>query len=275
MVNKLIITSTSNTQIKEIRKLRERKARSESGRFLLEGIRIVIEAIQAQDFVEQIIVSSELLENKKGIEAVEIARKQALPVLEVSKEVFESISGKEGPQGLAAVGRQHWTNIEEIDTPLSGIWIALYQVADPGNLGSILRTLDGMGGRGVFLLDHCTDPYDPSAIRASMGGIFSKKLVRTGSADFIGWVKKKNIHLVGTSDSAHVQFNKVHYPDDMILLMGSEREGLTKDLETVCETIVSIPMMGNVDSLNLAIASSIVLYEIALQEKEPVEKRTL
>ena len=271
----MIITSTSNTQIKEIRKLRERKARSESGRFLLEGIRIVIEAIQAQDFVEQIIVSSELLENKKGIEAVEIARKQALPVLEVSKEVFESISGKEGPQGLAAVGRQHWTNIEEIDTPLSGIWIALYQVADPGNLGSILRTLDGMGGRGVFLLDHCTDPYDPSAIRASMGGIFSKKLVRTGSADFIGWVKKKNIHLVGTSDSAHVQFNKVHYPDDMILLMGSEREGLTKDLETVCETIVSIPMMGNVDSLNLAIASSIVLYEIALQEKEPVEKRTL
>ena len=275
MENNLIITSTSNAQIKEIRKLRERKYRSESGRFLLEGIRIVIEAIQAQGFVEQIIVSSELLDNEKGIEAVEIARKQALPVLEVSKEVFESISGKEGPQGLAAVGRQRWTNLDEIDTPLSGIWIALFQVADPGNLGSILRTLDGMGGKGVFLLDHCTDPYDPSAIRASMGGIFSKKLVRVGSADFIGWAKKNHIHLFGTSDSAHERFNQVHYPGDMILIMGSEREGLTKDLETACESIVSIPMMGNVDSLNLAIASSIVLYEIALQVNKPGEKRTL
>lgn len=271
----MIITSTSNTQIKEIRKLKERKYRSESGRFLLEGIRIVIEAIRTPGFVEQIIVSRELLDNEKGIEAAEIARKQALPILEVTKEVFESISGKEGPQGLAAVGKQRWVDIAEIEIPLSGIWIALYQVADPGNLGSILRTLDGMGGGGIFLLDHCTDPYDPSAIRASMGGIFSKRIVRVSSEDFIQWTRKNQIRMIGTSDSSPVEFKKIRYPDDMILLMGSEREGLTKDLEQACDGIVSIPMMGNVDSLNLAIASSIVLYEIALQKRVQGENGVL
>ena len=233
--------------------------------FFLEGTRIVVEAIRTPDCLQQLIVARELLSSAKAKEAVDMADKNHIPVIDVSSEVFHSLSGKDGPQGLAAVGLQKWFSVENLDSSINGIWIALYQVADPGNLGTILRTLDGMGGVGVFLLDHCTDPYDPSSIRASMGTIFSKKIIRIQSDDFIDWVKKNSIMLIGTSDSAAGNYHDCHYPENMVLIMGSEREGMTTNLENACASIVSIPMKGSADSLNLAVASSIILYEIARQ----------
>lgn len=263
--NKLIITSTSNAQIKLVRKLKDRKYRLETGLFFLEGIRIVIEAINIPGLVNELIVARELISNPKAEEAVNKAQKDGISILEVTAEVFHSISSKEGPQGLAAIGWQKWAELDE--NYVDGIWIALYQVADPGNLGTILRTLDGMGGMGAILLDHCTDPYDPSAIRASMGTIFSKKIVKMKTTDFINWSKNNHHRLIGTSDAAENDFRSYHYPNDAILVMGSEREGIPTDLAKACDSIVSIPMAGSADSLNLAVASSIILYEIAYQLK--------
>ncbi|MBA4383359.1 MAG: RNA methyltransferase [Anaerolinea sp.] len=263
-----MITSTANPQIKLIRKLRDRKYRVESGLFFLEGIRIVIEALEAGQWITQLIVARDLLGSAKAVEVVEEAECKSVPILEVSKEVFESISGKDGPQGLAAVAQQKWTELDETTCPTNGIWIALYQVADPGNLGTILRTLDGMGGAGVILLDHCTDPYDPSAIRASMGAVFTKQIIKGTTQGFIRWVKKNKLQVTGTSDAAATDYRKYHFPTNGILLMGSEREGLPEPLAAICEDVVSIPMLGNADSLNLAVASSIVLYEIAWQHQQ-------
>lgn len=261
-----MITSTSNERIKMIRKLREKKYRAESGLFFLEGIRITIEALNDPASISELIVARELLVNEKARETIREAEEKGIPILEVSGEVFQAISGKDGPQGLAAVGIQRWHTLEESCNPLEGIWIALYQVADPGNLGTILRTLDGMGGRGIFLIDNCTDPYDSSAIRASMGSVFTKKLIKLNSEEFTSWVGKTNQKVVGTADSASADYRNADYAMDMILLMGSEREGLSVELSGCCESIVSIPMMGNADSLNLAVASSIMLYEIATQQ---------
>ena len=261
------ITSTANPHIKQIRKLKDRKYRSESNLFFLEGVRIVIEALESGQWITQLIVSRDLLGSVKAVEVVEEAERKGVPLLEVSKEVFESISGKDGPQGLAAVAQQKWIDLDPTSRLTSGIWIALYQVADPGNLGTILRTLDGMGGSGVILLDHCTDPFDPSTIRASMGAVFSKQIIKANSSDFIAWIKQNNIHVTGTADSATMDYRKYGYPSNSILLMGSEREGLPDPLAAICDDVVSIPMLGNADSLNLAVASSIVLYEIAWQQQ--------
>jgi RNA methyltransferase, TrmH family len=261
----MLITSTANEQIKNIRKLRDRKYRAETGLFFLEGTRIVIEALEQEDWITQLIVCNDLLNNEKAVETVEKAEINGVRILEVSAEVFRSLSSKDGPQGLAAVARQKWTDLSETSTLDSGIWTALYQIADPGNLGTILRTLDGMGGRGVILLDNCTDPYDPTAMRASMGALFSKQLVKMDSSTFMAWVSQKQIPLIGTSDAASQGYRQTRYSRDMILLMGSEREGIPADLEKCCNSMVSIPMVGNADSLNLAVASSIVLYEIAWQ----------
>ncbi|MRS02894.1 RNA methyltransferase, partial [bacterium] len=206
--NMEMITSTANSQVKTIRKLKDRKYRAESGLFFLEGIRIVIEALEAGDWINQLIVSRDLIGSAKAVEVVEKAEQNGIPILDVSREVFESISGKDGPQGLAAVAQQKWMELKNTTTLQSGIWIALYQVADPGNLGTILRTLDGMGGAGVILLDHCTDPFDPSAIRASMGAVFSKQIIKTMSTAFIDWVKNNSIPVTGTSDSAKTDYRQ-------------------------------------------------------------------
>ncbi len=258
-----LITSTANPQIKSIRKLKDRKYRSESGLFFLEGLRIVIEALQQTKLVTQLILARDLLDNQKAVDEVAAAQLKGIPVLEVSAEVFRSISEKDGPQGLAAVGQQKWTDSSTLSNKFNGVWVALYQIADPGNLGTILRTLDGMGGSGVILLDHCTDPYDPSAIRASMGTVFNQGLIKMSTNEFVHWAKNHHIPLVGTSDAATVNYRSYAYSNNTVLVMGSEREGMPDDLKESCDVVVSIPMMGSADSLNLGVATSIVLYEMA------------
>lgn len=257
----MIITSAANPTIKLIRKLKDRKNREESGLFFLEGPRIVIEAVAQHGVIERLIYCKALLRSESAIQAVEVAEKSGLDMLEVSPEVFSSFSVKDGPQGLAAIGRQKWYDLQEIPAVFSGLWLVLYQVADPGNLGTMLRSLDGMGGKGVILLDHCTDPYDPSSMRASMGAILTRKLVRATSEDFIHWTKKYEIPVIGTSDQANLGYRSFKYPQDMFLVMGSEREGLPQPLVNICDQIVSIPMVGKGDSLNLSVAASIILYE--------------
>lgn len=234
----------------------------ESGLFFLEGIRIVLEALEHKDQIQQLIVSRELLINHKAIQAVNQAGEEGVSVLEVSAEVFSTLSEKNGPQGLAAVAEQKWKTLPDLDQKFSGIWIALHQVADPGNLGTIIRTLDGMDGKGVFLLDNCTDPYDPSSIRASMGAIFRKEIIKTSSEEFRNYCILKEIPIIGASDKAQNNYHEFPYPQNMILLMGSEREGIPPYLQEGCVDLVAIPMLGQADSLNLSVASSIILYAI-------------
>jgi TrmH family RNA methyltransferase len=251
----------SNQHIKEIKHLKDRKYRSEASLCYIEGIRIVYEAIlQGADFKEMLI-SPELFKSEiiEEIQAKAIAN--GITITELSKEVFESISTKDGPQGLAAVVKQKCFSLDEVSI-LTGSLVALHEVADPGNLGTILRTCDGVGASGIILIGNCTDPYDPTAIRASMGAVFSQKIIRSTSDEFRTWVTKNSRAVIGTSDHAQIDYRKVNYVSDTILLMGSERQGIPVDLEKICHDTVSIPMRGSCDSLNLAVATSILLYEV-------------
>jgi len=256
-----VITSTANQQVKEIKHLRERKHREATGLAYVEGIRLVYEAVNQESFVEKVIVAPGLTKSAVVDDVLNRANARAVEIVEVSKEVFESISSKNGPQGLAAVVRQKWTALNTI-TGQGGLWLALFEVADPGNLGTILRSMDGAGGNGIVLIGNCTDPYDPTAVRASMGAIFSKRLVKASENEFIGWVKESGKTLIGTSDRSPITFRSISYNIDMVLLMGSERQGIPPTLEKECHTLVSIPMSGVCDSLNLAVAASILIYEI-------------
>ncbi len=273
-----MITSLANERVKQIRKLYERKTRQESGLFLAEGLRIVAEAADEGAAIETLIVAPELLKNEFGQHFVADQQAKGLPVLEVSADVFRRISLKEGPQGLAAVVRQKWTALQDAcvqescinegETWRSGTWVALDSVADPGNLGTILRTHDAVGGRGVILLDQSTDPYDPSAARASMGALFSQQLVRASFAEFADWKRQTGVPLVGTSDKAEADYHAYRYPNPLVVLMGSERQGLKEQHLRLCDAVVSIPMQGKSDSLNLAVATAVVLYEIFNQRRE-------
>ncbi len=262
-----MITSSANEQVKFIRKLREKKYRNESGSFYIEGIRIVVEAMQVQGRVQTLIVAPELVQSKFAAEIVETAGRQHIPVLEVSAPVFETFSLKDGPQGVAAVVSQKWDTIDSIDPQKMGLWVGLDAVADPGNLGTIMRTLDAVSGNGIFLIGPCTDPYDPSAMRASMGAAFSLKFVKTTADEFEQFKTKSKVQMIGTSDSAKKDYQEVRYDSNLVLLMGSERQGLQKELMNLCDEMVSIPMAGRSDSLNLAVATGVMLYEVYNQHR--------
>jgi TrmH family RNA methyltransferase len=135
-------------------------------------------------------------------------------------------------------------------------------VQDPGNLGSALRSLDGAGGRGLILLDDSTDAYHPTAVRASMGSIFTQKLVKTDTKTFGNWKKRHQALVVGTWCGDAQAYRSYNYPDSVILMMGSEQKGLQTEHLELSDALVHIPMNGYVDSLNLACATSVVLFEI-------------
>jgi RNA methyltransferase, TrmH family len=257
------ITSLANPRIKRIRKLSDRKERKREGVFLAEGLRIVIEAIQLNQPIETLIVSPELLRSETGMEYLqEFSSSHPDRVLEVSADVFRSFSGKDGPQGIAAVIAPQELSLDQVHPSGRERWVALDEIADPGNLGTILRTADAAGAQGIILLDECTDPYDPAALRASMGAVFSLGIVKASFTEFKDWVEKTQVHVVGTSDKAKQDYHTAEYPTPLVLLMGSERQGLDPQHFELCEQVVSIPMNGRSDSLNLAVATGIMLYEI-------------
>jgi TrmH family RNA methyltransferase len=267
-MNSDLITSTANPRIKAIRKLRERKERQQTGLYYVEGLRIVAEALQLNADIETLVVSPALLESSFASDLVKDWQNKRLPILDVSPEVFTSFSLKEGPQGIGAVIRQRWLSLNQITLAPGSLWIALDAVADPGNLGAILRTGDAVGAAGVILLDHSTDPYDPTAVRASMGALFSQQIVKVSLMEFVLWKKECGCQVVGTSGAAPIDYHHLDYPDPCVLLMGSERQGLQPHLLEYCDWLVSIPMIGRSDSLNLAVATAVVLYEIFNQRRE-------
>ncbi len=264
-----MITSTSNSSIKNIRRLvREKKSRLENDQFYLEGLRIVGEALRQGAPLNLLVFSPELLISAYGKTLVEQAVKQGCDTLAVSAEVFRSFSLKDGPQGIAAVAPQRWTAMEKIKPGSDDLWAAVYQPADPGNLGTILRTMDAVGGRGVIVLESAADPFDPVAVRASMGAVFTQTLTRGTLDEFFGWKQQHTLPVIGTSDAAEADYHGYPYPKPLVLLLGSEREGLPAAYQQMCEALVRIPMMGGCDSLNLSVAAGVVLYEIFNQRRE-------
>ncbi len=262
-----MITSSSNQQIKDIRHLKDRKFRDETNLFFIEGIRLVQDAMRKPQNIKTLVSCQELSRSEKAKEIIQNAQKFGVPVLEVGADVFKTLSEKDGPQGLAAVVKQDWAILQS-KTELPGEWTVLIEVADPGNLGTILRTSDATGGEGVILVGNCTDPFDSAAARASMGSIFSQKIVKAEKPVFIAWAKNNKLRITGTSDRAEVDYKDVTFSSESILLMGSERQGIPEDIKALCSVLVSIPMMGISDSLNLAVATSVMMYERFNQQRK-------
>lgn len=257
-----MISSTSNATIKRIRALRDRKERQRSGLCFLEGIRLVGEAVQSGAEVETIITAPDVLSSVFAFELVQKQRDAGVTIIEVTREVFESLSAKDGPQGLAAVVRQRWHVLAEGDPHKGLCWVALDSAQDPGNVGTVTRTMDAVGATGLILLGSATDPYDPAALRASMGAAFDVPLVRATAEAFIDWTQQHQMQVVGTSDKATVRYDRADYRQPLVLLMGSERQGLSTAMMAACELMVSVPMRGRSDSLNLAVATGVMLYTL-------------
>tara|TARA_B100000530_G_C15919921_1_gene472746 strand:+ start:1425 stop:2219 length:795 start_codon:yes stop_codon:yes gene_type:complete len=262
-----MITSTSNATIRSIRSLNNRKYRDELQIGYVEGIRVVRSAIELQShLIEKIILAPDLLTSASTKQVIQKAQKDDISIIEVSKQVFQKISKRDGPQGIAAIVRQNWTTLEDIIPENNSLWVALASSGNPGNIGTILRTLDAVGGSGIILLGPSADPWDPTSIRASTGAIFNCTLIRSNWSKLKKWAQFNNFSLIGATDEATANYRTIEYPNNTILVMGSEQSGLDIAQKKECSNLVSLPMIGSVDSLNLSVACSIILYEIMSQQ---------
>ena len=258
-----LITSTTNHLIKQIRALRQRKGRDEADLFLVEGIHHIGEAIEAGWGIETLVYAPDQLTSDFARHLIEDQSLRGVRCAALTMDLFSSIAEKDNPQGLLAVLRQRHLRLEDVNPEHFRIGVALVSPQDPGNVGTILRTLDAVGADGLFLLDGGVDPYHSSSIRASMGTIFWKLLVQVSFDHFVNWARKQGYRLIGSSAHAQADFRAFKNGNQpMILLLGNEQKGLSQEQMAACDINLSMPMKGRVSSLNLAVAAGILLYSI-------------
>ncbi len=257
----MIISSPANQLIKQIRKLRISKFRNASGEFFIEGAKFVSEAMQCGWDIKHLIIAPESIKSEFVNEVIASASNSSIEIIEVTNSVFNTIASKDLVQGIGATVR---TRPQQELRPISenDIWVCLEGVQDPGNLGTILRTSDAAGAKGIILTGDCVDQYDPAVIRSSMGAFFCQPIIKTSLVEIEKWKITHRILCIGTSDQATTMYDDVPYALPAIIMMGSERKGLSKNASSLCDLFVGIPMMGRCDSLNLAVATGIMLYEV-------------
>jgi TrmH family RNA methyltransferase len=258
-----MISSHSNLKIKQIRALRQRKERQKTGLFLVEGIHPVGEALESGAQIESLCYAPELLHSDFAQRIIQKASLQGVACLAVTAQVFESLADKENPQGILAVVRQCRMELVSIN-PNSFPWlVALVSPQDPGNVGTILRTIDAVSASGLLLLDSSLDVYHPNAVRASMGTLFWYPVVHATFDEFSRWSSEYGYHVYGTSAHASLDYREVGaYQFPAILLLGSERDGLAPSYIAACEQLVRLPMLGRASSLNLAVAAGVMMYKM-------------
>lgn len=257
-----IITSRSNPKVKLARSLHERKARQQSGLFLVEGVFHIGAALETKAALEFALFAPALLRGEFAQGLPQRLQAAGVETLEVSEEVMAGLSEKDNPQGILAVARQAAVALPSLMLHPSSLFLAVVTPQDPGNLGTLLRTLDAAGGDGLLLLEGGTDPWHPHAVRAGMGAHFTKPIVQASFAAFAAWAAEGDIHVYGSSAKAEQDYCQAAYARPAALLLGSERQGLSHEQLATCEQVVSMPMRGRVTSLNLAVAAGIWLYEV-------------
>lgn len=255
------ITSASNPSVKTLRSLERKKGRNETGLFLAEGARLIEQALAQGWQVEQLIVSNSGAERGYVQDLATRAQAQGARLIQVPDRLASSIARKDNPQAVIAAIKQRDLALSDVSENNPGLWIGLYECRDPGNLGTILRTADCAGAAGVILIENCCDPYSVEAVRASMGSLFDVVLARADFAGFNTWRQEAGLNMVAASVNGDIAHTGVDFIQPSLILMGNEQAGLPPAIEAQCETLCLIPMRGGADSLNLAQATAIMLYE--------------
>lgn len=255
------ITSAGNPLIKQLRSLERKKGRNETGLFLAEGARLIEQAL-AQGWQIETLVTSNSGAERDYVQALAArAEAQGARLIQVPDRLAGSIARKDNPQAVIAAIKQRELTLEETLDDGAGLWIGLYECRDPGNLGTILRTADCAGAAGVVLIENCCDPFSVEAVRASMGSLFDVRLARADFESFNAWRQKAGLNMVAASVNGETSHVGVDFEQPSLILMGNEQAGLPPAIEAACDTLCLIPMRGGADSLNLAQATAIMLYE--------------
>lgn len=253
-----IITSKENEMIKNIKKLKEKKYRDQEHKFLVEGIKMVKEALEKKEQIDKIVVCEDCINDNTIDQELlyEIAKQDCIYVTE---KVFQSITEVTNPQGILAVLKKE--NGEEQISYNEDIIVVLDGIQDPGNLGTILRTIDSIGLTQVILSEKTADPYNPKVVRSTMGAIYRVNMIRSQNIiETLKNIKKHQYEIVATSLQTEKSIYDINY-EKKVIVVGNEANGVSKEILELANQKVKIPMPGKAESLNVAVATGIILYE--------------
>ena len=257
------VSSVSNPIVKDIRLLAQKKHRDETGLFLAEGLKLVGDALDAGWEIKTLVIAR-AAGGHAFLERT-AARTVALggDVLEANAKVLEAITRRDNPQNAVGIFRKRLVPMAKLAlTGAKDVVVALDRVRDPGNLGTVLRTADAAGAKGVVVIGESVDPFSLETVRATMGSIFAVPLVKVTEAEFLQWRARFSGTLIGTHMKGSIDYREPAYEQKpTVLVMGNEQAGLTDALANACDVLVRIPQAGRADSLNLAVATGIMLFE--------------
>ncbi len=257
-----MITSAANPLVKRVRALGDRKHRRRESAFVVQGVQPVWQAVEAGADIDSLIVAPDLLRHAGATAMVTAQEAAGVRVARLSGELFGRIADRDGPSGLAAIVRSAPAGLADLTVGTHSLFAALHQAGNPGNIGTIIRTASAVGAGGVILLGPSADPYDPVAVKASMGAIFTVPVATASSAEFLDWAAARGVLVAATTARTSMSYWDAELAPPLAVLLGSEGAGLPDDLLAAAGMRVAIPMTGTAESLNLAVAAGVLLYEV-------------
>lgn len=263
----LRISSAQNPRLKAAVALTKQRERQKTGLFLIEGAREIERALLAHYEVTQGFYCQEAL-SPAGYAVLGGLRGQLLPppLIEVSPEAFARLAMREGSDGLAVVAKQKQISLKDLSLTSQPLILAVEAVEKPGNLGALLRTADGAGVDAVIVLEPTVDIYNANVIRASLGTVFRVPVVSAALSEFKQFCQKNALSVFAAAlHEQAVAYHTLDYRRGSVMLLGSEAHGLTAELVEGADHVIKIPMLGLADSLNVAVAGAILLYEARRQ----------
>jgi TrmH family RNA methyltransferase len=243
------------------------QGRSQTGLYLIEGIRHVARAVEHRAPIQSVFFDPSVLSNRFGQRLVQKLRQSRIAAIQLSRQLYRELTLAAEPQGIGAVLGQHWTAIGEVRPARDSFLLAVESVDSAGNLGTIIRTAEAAGVSGLFMLGYNPDPWNPATVRATMGSLFSQRLVRCSAREFTEWAKSSGVVLIASSPAGLLDYKTLRCRWPAALLIGSEKHGLSEQLMEAAQFTVRIPMLGHCDSINAAVAAGVLLYEMFNQRR--------
>lgn len=267
----LSLSSIQNPRVKQLVKLRERSEREATDQFLIEGYRELLRAVDSGHPILSLFICPELFLGSNEQALIDRMQKRGTKILICTKSVFEKISYRDRPDGLIGLAPQRHLTLKDFDKILSNREAPFFVVAEaiekPGNLGTILRSSDAVGLHGLIVCDRCTDIHNPNVVRASVGTLFTVPVAETKGDETLRWLKENRIAIVAATPSATKEFTDVDLSGSIAIAVGTEQLGLSKRWMNEADIQVRIPMCGVADSLNVAMATTLLLYEAHRQRQ--------
>lgn len=263
------LSSLENPQVKEVVHLRERNYRDKTSLFLIEGYRETLRAYEGKVDIKTLFICPDLFLGENEPDLIAKVKARGAKIVETTPKVFHKMSYRDRPDGLISVARQARSGLKELDdwlkTKANPLLVIAEAIEKPGNLGTILRSCDAAGCDALIVCDKCTDIYNPNVVRASVGTLFTVKVFETSSQEMLAFLKEKAIAMLAAMPQAKALYTEIDMKGPVAIALGTEQLGLSEQLKKGASLQVRIPMLGKADSLNVAMATTLILYEAVRQ----------